>query len=316
MRQIEKLISILSVLLILLSAVHLVKELQLFSLFIIFFELLYSLMISTCFVLLFEPLIEKVPLKNRSAKCTVIYLFLFIMILLLAVLFVPVIMNEWEHIVDLIQKILSMSRNDAEMVFSYEEAVDSTLSFVRKFMDIALSYLMAYFLSLEFPEIRCTLCKSSKISCFFEIYDDFKEMIFQYIKAIGIDVSLIFVSQWLVLTIFDVKYAFSLAFGLALLNVIPYFGAFIGQVLIFLVDYLITGKFRLFLILCVILIQQIESNCIQPLLYGKLMNLKPIYMFTSILFFGSLMGMAGVLFAPIFAVAIQFVFQKMTSDLT
>jgi len=41
------------------------------------------------------------------------------------------------------------------------------------------------------------------------------------------------------------------------------------------------------------------------------MNIRPLYMFVSILFFGKLIGLTGVLFAPVFAVAIQFVLQKM-----
>ena len=310
MKEKESLISLLLILLCFYTAVLFLKEIQMFSLFEHLFTLGYKVLIALCFVLLFEPIIERLHFKKRALSCTVVYLVLLVMVTLIGVLIVPVIVNEWDRLTELFAAVQKMGSTDAEMAFSYESAMTSTLSFLKSFADLAVSYLMAFFISLEFDELKNHLSQSAGFKKAFEFYDEFKEVIFQYVKALVLDISLLFLMQTIVLLVFDVDYAVSLAFGLAVLNIIPYFGATLGQILIFLVDYLVSGEFHFVMILCVFAVQQVESNCLQPMLYGRMMNLKPLYMFISILFFGTLMGMTGVLFAPIFAVAIQFFLQR------
>ena len=311
MRSKHRLIVLLEVLLICTLSIHLLNQLQLFSLFITFFELLYTILISLCFVFIFEPIIEKVPFKKRGIQCTVVYFSLFVLVFLIGVLFMPVIVNEWERLKELFQKVISMATSETELVFSYQNAFDSTLTFLQKFTDISLSYLLGYFISLEYLELKNYLSKNLRINQIFKLYDDFKEMIFLYIKALVFDLGILLTAQTLVLNLFHVRYAFSLEFGLAVLNIIPYFGSVFGQIIIFFIDYLTTGTFRFSMIMSVFVVQQIESNCLQPILYGKVMHLKPLYIFISILFFGSFMGLIGVLFAPVFAIAIQHFLQHL-----
>lgn len=311
MRSKHRLIVLLEVLLICTLSIHLLNQLQLFSLFITFFELLYTILISLCFVFIFEPIIEKVPFRKRGIQCTVVYFSLFVLVFLIGVLFMPVIVNEWEKLKELFQKVISMATSETELVFSYQNAFDSTLTFLQKFTDISLSYLLGYFISLEYLELKNYLSKNLRINQIFKLYDDFKEMIFLYIKALVFDLGILLTAQTLVLNLFHVRYAFSLAFGLAVLNIIPYFGSVFGQIIIFFIDYLTTGTFRFSMIISVFVVQQIESNCLQPILYGKVMHLKPLYIFISILFFGSFMGLIGVLFAPVFAIAIQHFLQHL-----
>lgn len=315
MRSKYQLSVLLEVLLICTFGIHLLNQLQLFSLFVTIFELIYTILISLCFVFIFEPIIEKVPFKKRGIQCTAVYFSLFILVFLIAILFMPVIVNEWEKVKELFQKVISMAPSETELAFSYQNAFDSTLTFLEKFADISLSYLLGYFISLEYLELKNYLSKNIKILHFFILYDDFKEMIFLYIKALALDLGILLTAQTFVLSLFHVRYAFSLAFGLAVLNIIPYFGSMFGQIIIFFIDYLTTGTFRLGMIMSVFVVQQIESNCLQPLLYGKVMHLKPLYIFISILFFGSFMGLIGVLFAPVFAVAIQYFLQHLKQSI-
>lgn len=307
----KELISLLILSSFLYVSVLLFKELDIFQLIIPIFDLFYNVLVALCFVLVFEPVIEKIPLKNRTFRCTIVYLFLFAVILFIGGLLVPVVLNQKDHLKELFQMVVKMSRSQSEQVFSYESAIMSTFQMIQGVSDLVLSYLLAYFISMETPVIQSYLTKWDFACRFFEFYEEFKEIVFLYLKALVMDVSVLFFAQLIVLHLFGVSYAVSLALGLALLNIIPYFGSLIGQLLIFFVDYLVYGRFRFLMILCVFLVQQLESNALQPVLYGKMMNIRPLYMFVSILFFGKLIGLTGVLFAPVFAVAIQFVLQKM-----
>ncbi len=268
-------------------------------------------MIALCFVFVFEPLIEKIPFSSRTIRCTLVYLILFLFVLVAAGLLVPVIVNQWDKLKDLLKMVFTMQSKESELAFSYGDALSSTFQMIGNFTDVIFAYLLAFFISLEYEEIRDFLMHTS-LNHFFVIYDEFKEHVFLYLKALLIDVCVLFFAQLIILNLFQVNYSLSLALGLSLLNMIPYFGSLLGQLLIFLVDYLTTGQFRIFLVLSVFLVQQIESNALQPVLFSRMMNIRPLYLFISILFFGNVMGFAGVLFAPVFAVAIQFGIQQFT----
>ena len=290
--------------------VLILKEFNLFSFVTSFLELLYCFLIALCFVFVFEPLIEKIPVKNRTIRCTFVYLILFLFVLIAAGLLVPVIVKEWDKLKELLQMVFTMRTKESELAFSYGDALNSTLEMISRFTDLIFAYLLAFFISLEYEDICLFLMHSAALKRFFEIYDEFKEHVFLYLKALMIDVCVLFFAQLTVLNLFQVNYALSLALGLALLNIIPYFGSLFGQLLIFLVDYLTAGQFRFFLVLSVFAVQQIEANALQPVLFSRMMNIRPLYLFFSILFFGNVLGFAGVLFAPVFAVAIQFAIQR------
>ena len=289
----------------------LLKEVNCFSLVESLFGFIYSFIIALCFVLVFEPLIERLPFKNRVVCCALVYMTLLLLLFFACFLIVPLIVNQWDHLKQWLEMMFSMQSKESELAISYENAFSSTIKVVGQFADLAISYLFAFFISLDFDEICLTLTSYRFFDRFFMYYDEFKEMIFQYIKALLIDVCVLFFSQFTVLSLFDVKAAFSLSIGLACLNLFPYFGSICGQILIFLSDYLNTGEFRIGLILCVFVIQQIEANLLQPVLFSRMMNIRPLYLFVSILFFGEILGFTGFLFAPVFAVAVQFVLEKL-----
>lgn len=288
----------------------LLKELDLYAIVSCIFDLISTAGIALCFVFVFEPLIEKLPFSHRTFCCTIVYLSLFVLVIMIGGLLAPVIINEWDKIKELFQMMNSASDSQIELAFSYDSAVSSTLQLVSQAADLLIAYLMAYFISVEFEELRSFLITWKDFKSFFDEYEQFKEIIFQYLKALLVDMSVLFTALLIVLSCFDVSYALSLSLCLALLNIIPYFGALAGQILIFVVDFLVFGRFRFLMILSVFAIQQIESNVLQPMLVGKMMNIRPLYMFVSILFFGRLIGFTGVLFAPVFAVAVQYIVQK------
>ncbi len=310
MKRKDSLILLFLGLLILYVLILLLKELNVYAIVSCIFDLISTLGIALCFVLVFEPVIEKIPLSHRAFCCTIVYLSLFVLVILIGGLLVPVIINEWDKLKELFQMMNSASDPQIELAFSYDSAVYSTLQLVSKAANLLIAYLLAYFISIEFDELRTFLLNWRFFQLFFNEYEQFKEMIFLYLKALFVDMSVLFTALLIVLGCFQVSYALSLSLALALLNIIPYFGALAGQILIFVVDFLIYGRFRFVMILSVFAVQQIESNVLQPMLVGKMMNIRPLYMFVSILFFGKLIGFTGVLFAPVFAIAVQFVVQK------
>lgn len=108
------------------------------------------------------------------------------------------------------------------------------------------------------------------------------------------------------LLIFRVPYAILLGMALGLLNLIPYFGAIIGCVVIALVTLLTNGFYTaLGVAIYIIIIQQVDANIIQPRVVGDSVGLRPIYVLLSVTLFGGLFGFWGVFLAPPLMAIIQ-----------
>ena len=294
--------------------VFLLKELNIYWLFENVLTFLKIFILAICFVLLFEPLIEKIPVSYRVVQCLLVYGGIAAVLILSFVLLFPLITNQWDTVVQLMQKIRTINTTEAEMTFQIEKAMLGVMPFVQQIKDGLLAYVLAFFLSLEFSSLRKQGMRNGIFAGFFYKYDYLKEFVYQYTKAMMLDICFLFVGQCVLLWLFRVESFVSLAWFLALVNIFPYFGPILAQIFVFLVDTLSYGRIRIGFIVCVFIFQQIESNCVQPVLYGKMMILKPWAMLVSILFFGSVFGLIGVVFAPVLAVSIQYlIFVKKSS---
>ncbi len=107
------------------------------------------------------------------------------------------------------------------------------------------------------------------------------------------------------------KYFFVFGLIVGVTNIIPYFGAIIAMVPV--VAYAIitkeTGPNPIIVFLVNLALQTIEGNIFQPVIMGKQLQIHPLLIIVSILFFGSLFGTLGVVFASPIAAAIRVLIQ-------
>jgi predicted PurR-regulated permease PerM len=104
------------------------------------------------------------------------------------------------------------------------------------------------------------------------------------------------------------NYFFIFGLIVGLTNIIPYFGAIIAMVPV-LIYAIITKDVNPFLILAInIVLQFIEGNIFQPMIMGRQLEMHPLIIIGSILFFGSLFGALGVIFAAPLAATIRVLF--------
>jgi len=105
-----------------------------------------------------------------------------------------------------------------------------------------------------------------------------------------------------------ISYWFVFGLIVGITNVIPYFGAVIALVPV-LVYAIITKEVSPFAILAInVGLQMLEGNVFQPLIMGKQLEIHPLIIIGSILFFGSLFGTLGVVFAAPLAAAIRVIY--------
>jgi putative permease len=104
------------------------------------------------------------------------------------------------------------------------------------------------------------------------------------------------------------NYFFIFGLIVGLTNIIPYFGAIIAMVPV-LIYSIITKDVNPFIILAInIVLQFIEGNIFQPMIMGRQLEMHPLIIIGSILFFGSLFGALGVIFAAPLAATIRVLF--------
>lgn len=111
---------------------------------------------------------------------------------------------------------------------------------------------------------------------------------------------------YLTLSLLDVPFALPLAIMIAFFGLIPLVGATIGGIVVGIVVAITTGPLAL-LVWGVVLFfyQQFENHVIMPVVYGRTVEIHPLYVIVAILVGASLLGILGALIAIPAAAATQ-----------
>jgi predicted PurR-regulated permease PerM len=109
----------------------------------------------------------------------------------------------------------------------------------------------------------------------------------------------------LVLLIMGVPYAVALGLIVAILDLIPLAGATIAAILIGIVAFLHSIPAGIVVVVFFIVYQQVENHLLQPIIYGRTVQLSPLAVLVSILIGAELAGILGALAAIPIAGSIQ-----------
>jgi predicted PurR-regulated permease PerM len=105
------------------------------------------------------------------------------------------------------------------------------------------------------------------------------------------------VSATIVLLIMDVPYAVALGLLVALLDLVPLAGATVAGIVIVGVAFLHSTVAGIVVLIFVIVYQQLENHFLQPLIYGRTVQLSPLVVLVSVLVGAELAGVLGALAA-------------------
>lgn len=106
-----------------------------------------------------------------------------------------------------------------------------------------------------------------------------------------------------VMQIFQLPYALLISVIVGVTNMIPVFGPYIGLIPSVFLILLVSPVQALYFIIIIAILQQIDGNIIGPAILGESTGLSAFWVLFSILFFGGLWGIVGMLIGvPLFAV--------------
>ncbi len=152
-------------------------------------------------------------------------------------------------------------------------------------------------------KIIYAVCTHKRAESILDALSETHTIFAKFISGKIIDSLIVGVLTFFIMSIAGIPYTVLISVLIGITNIIPFFGPYIGTIpsaiLVFIAD---PGKGVLFLILIIIL-QQFDGNILGPKILGDSIGLKSFWILFSILVFGSLFGLVGMICAvPVFAV--------------
>ena len=209
---------------------------------------------------------------------------------------------------DAIQNIDFKQYVSTERITGY---IKSVLGVASGIFDVFVSIVVSVYILLQRNQIygffnKLTMVMFDKKMCdkIGEYIDSTNKIFFKFISSQLIDGIIVGILVTIAMSIIGVKYAVLLGFMIGLFNVIPYFGAIIAVAISILIT-LITGGISQTLIMAIVVIvlQQIDSNIINPKIIGNSLEISPLLVIFAVTVGGAYFGVLGMFLAvPVAAV--------------
>jgi putative permease len=170
-------------------------------------------------------------------------------------------------------------------LFVYLILVPTMAFFLLKDKNIILVWLSGFL-----PDERPVLTR---------IWREVNEQIANYVRGKCVQIIVVSAVCSLSFGLLGLSYSLLLGVCMGISVIIPYLGAVIVSLPIFLVGYVQWGwsDSWLYLLATVALVHALDGNVLVPLLFSNAVKMHPLAIIIAILFFGSLLGIWGVFFA-------------------
>lgn len=148
-----------------------------------------------------------------------------------------------------------------------------------------------------------------------EVWADLDIKIASYVRGKFLEILIIWITSFIAFSWMGLNYAMLLSLLVGISVIVPYVGATVVTIPVALIAFSQWGVTTDFIYLIAIyaLIQFLDGNLLVPLLFSEVVNLHPIAIIVSVVFFGSLWGVWGVFFAIPLATFIQAVIKAWPS---
>ncbi len=183
--------------------------------------------------------------------------------------------------------------------------IKGVLGLATTLFDIFVTLIVSVYILAERTEIlnfARRFCKAVfKTDTYKVIGKNFRrtnEVFFKFLSSQILDGFVVGVLVSVAMSILHVKYAVLLGFMIGLFNLIPYLGAVIAVVISAIITALTGGISQaIWMLVVVIVLQQIDANIINPRITGTSLNISPILVIFSVTLFGAYFGIIGMFLA-------------------
>lgn len=299
------------------------------------FKLLLPFLIGFTFAFILLPVVNflvKHKFNRKLAVFLVVVSFLGIISFGLYLLF-PMLIEELYLIIQKIPDYINFMENKInylekkldflpiELIPSYDHLEEVIINYLMNLLNVffdviqsGMSYLITFLMSIvlmiyflidfdkiiEWIKIKSDSFKNIKLK---EYLIDIKDTMQAYFKGVILVSSILILLSFLSFTIFDVDYAFLLAIIIGITDIIPYIGPYIGGGLAVIVALTTSLEKAIIVLIIIVILQGLESWLITPKIQSKSIKVHPILVLFSLIFFGSIWGVIGMIVAvPLLAI--------------
>ena len=219
----------------------------------------------------------------------------------------------------IIEKIYELSNTLVSSIWQFlqeniSSIVNVTVDAVTGVMNFVIGLIVAIYILIERDELKVFFKKIFRVifsdksyDRFIDIYHLSVEKFYKFLSGKVIDTIFVFIICMLFMLITKLNYPVLISVIIALTNLIPFFGPFIGTIPSALILLIIDPFEALVFVIFIIILQQIEGNILEPKILGDSVGLSSLWIMFAIIFGGAYFGLFGMLLGvPIFSVIYYF----------
>ena len=200
------------------------------------------------------------------------------------------------------RSLVTMERKVAESISDFVNNIGSMLNVV--FLAFIIPFLVFYILKDYEVMERAVITYVPKAhrKPAIRMFKDIDEALGSYIRGQFLVCVIVGLLAYIGYVVIGVPYSLLLAGIVAVTNIIPYLGPFIGAAPALLVASTVSVKMMLLVVIVNTVCQILEGNVISPQVVGRTLHMHPLSIIFALLVGGELAGIAGMIVAvPVFA---------------
>ncbi|QHM19385.1 hypothetical protein C7M30_03094 [Bacillus subtilis] len=174
---------------------------------------------------------------------------------------------------------------------------------------ITVPFILFYMLKdgHRFPHLAVKILPTSYRTEGLKIFKDLSDTLAAYFQGQLLICLFVGTACFIGYLIAGLPYALILGIVMAITNIIPYVGPFLGAAPAVIVGFMDSPAKALFAIIVVVIVQQLDGNLLSPLVIGKRLNTHPLTIILLLIGAGSFGGILGMILAvPVYAVVKAF----------
>lgn len=191
---------------------------------------------------------------------------------------------------------------DLENITNIIKGISGAASLI---FNIFVTVVVSVYLLLERSDIKSFVKHVGKACLKEETYEKYRGyfnktngIFYNFLSSQVIDALIMGIVCLIALSIMNVKYAPLLSTMIGLFNIIPYFGAIVACTIAVIITIFTGGIGQaIWMLIVVLILQQIDSNIINPRILGASLNISPILVIFSVTVGGAYFGVLGMFLA-------------------
>lgn len=239
--------------------------------------------------------------------------------------FIQDVPNIYNGIIDKINPILTDKFSIKDGIQSFQEIFSSNMiqdnmqkildysittfqSIINILITVVTTVVVSFFMVKDMDKFKDSFIiffsRNSKNSKKYKMLMEMDQVVMSYVKGTIIDSIIVGILTTIVCFILGLDYAIVFGILITILNLIPYIGAIISELVVSLYALTVGGPiYAIITFVCLFVVQLIDANILQPNIIAKSVNLHPVVVVGGLIVFNLLFGIIGMIIAmPVLAV--------------